>query len=290
MNAKSIISAILATTAVATAFAQSNSAPQLGDCRKEFSLDEIEGLRPRSKGESPQGLAVCDGVMFALYHGGSCAAIDINTRQLLAEFPIDGAEGTHCNNASFGVEMADSSSRFPLLYVSECYAPNRCFVEEVTTGGSRLAATIIYTGSGIDSFCDWCVDCENRHIYAYGRTPEKGVVLKRFALPSLDAADDNGVIALGDADVLKEFVYPPGFFGIAQGSHIRDGFIYLPTGVPQKGRCCIHIVSLEEGCRTSVYDIDSIALEPEGLCFVGDRLWQFFAGGKGTIYSFGLLL
>lgn len=258
----------------------------LGDCRKEISLDEIEGMRPREKGETPQGLAISDGVLFALYHGGCCAAIDLETASLLAEFPIDGAAGTHCNNASFGVERADSLSPFPLLYVSECFAPNRCFVEDITVGSSRLVATIIYTGSGIDSFCDWCIDRDNRSIYAYGRTPEKGVVLKCFRLPTLADADENGIIELGDKDIEKEFVYPPGFFGIAQGSHIHNGLLYLPTGVPHQGHCRINIVSLEDGSLIYSHDIDDIALEPEGVCAVGNRLWQFFGGGRGTVCSF----
>lgn len=284
-----IAAVVMALTATFQTTAQNPYHRQaLLDCRPELSLDSIAGIRPRVKGESPQGMAVHDGVLFALYHGGSCAAVDITSGVILGDFMIDGAAGTHCNNASFGIERANPDSKFPLLYVSECYAPCRCFVEEVTTEGSRLVATIIYTGSGIDSFCDWCIDCENRYLYAYGRTPEKGVVLKRFALPSLADADESDIIQLDDKDVLNEFVYPAGHFGIAQGSHIHNGLLYLPTGVPQKGHCCINVVSLEDGTVIYTHDIDDIALEPEGLCVVGDRLWQLFAGGNGTIYSFGL--
>lgn len=277
------IFAFILTTLGTVATAQ----PRLTDCRLELDMARIEGLRPVAKGESPQGLAIADGVLFALYHGGNCAAVDIATGRLLGEFPVDGAEGTHCNNASFGVEVPERA-RFPLLYVSECYAPCRCFVEEVTTEGSRLAATIIYEGSGIDSFCDWCVDRENRHLYAYGRTPEKGVVLKRFALPALAEADVEGVIHLGDSDVQAEFVYPAGYLGIAQGSHICDGYIWLPTGNPRVGQCHIHIISLNDGRRTAIWDISAFGLEPEGICIYDGRLWQFFAGGKGRVYSFGL--
>ena len=261
--------------------------PQLTDCRKEFTLASIAGIRPVAKGESPQGLAIADGVLFALYHGGNCAAIDVETGALLGEFTIDGAEGTHCNNASFGVEVPEGA-RFPLLYVSECYAPCRCFVEEITTESSRLAATILYTGSGIDSFCDWCIDRENRHLYAYGRTPEKGVVLKRFDLPSPDEADAEGIIRLGDSEVKAEFVYPAGYLGIAQGSHISGGYIWLPTGNPRVGPCHIHLISLDDGRRKAIWDISAFGLEPEGICIYGGRLWQLFAGGKGSIFSFGL--
>lgn len=261
--------------------------PRLTDCRLEFDMKNIAGITPAAKGEPAQGLAIADGIMFALYHGGNCAVVDTANGKLLGEFPIDGAAGTHCNNASFGIEVPDGSP-FPLLYVSECHAPSRCFIEEVTVEGSRLAATIIYEGSGIDSFCDWCIDRENRHLYAYGRTPEKGVVLKRFALPALADADSEGTIRLRDKDVIWERIYPAGYFGIAQGSHIHNGYIYLPTGNPRHGKCLLHIVSLDDGSCRAVYDISSFDLEPEGLCITEGRLWQFFAGGKGVVYSFGL--
>ena len=290
MKIKTLFLTTLSAIVIATAAAQEHSGipDLLNDCRKEFSLDEIDGMRPRQRGETPQGMAISEGVMFALYHGGSCAAIELESGRLLAEFPIDGAAGTHCNNASFGVERADTLSPFPLLYVSECFAPNRCFVEDMRVDGSRLAATIIYTGSGIDSFCDWCVDCENRRLYAYGRTPEKGVVIKRFGLPALSDADENGVVELGDNDVQEEFVYPAGYFGIAQGSHIHDGLLYLPTGVPRQGPCRINVVSLDDGRLAGCTDIDGIALEPEGVCVYDGRLWQFFGGGSGTVYSVGI--
>ena len=277
-----LLSVVFAVTAEASA------QPLLSDCRFEFSLDTIEGMRPREKGETPQGMAIHNGTMFTLYHGGSCVVTDIDTQKLLGEFTIDSAQGTHCNNASFGPANTDSPSQFPLLYVSECFAPCRCFVEEVTTGGSHTVATIIYTGSGIDSFCDWCTDRENRHIYAYGRTPERGVVLKRFALPTPDDADENGIIELGDSDILEEFVYPAGVFVIAQGSYISDGRIYLPTGVPAKSDCFIHVLSLNDGRHIDRIDISDLGLEPEGLCIHDGRLWQFFGGGNGTLYSFGL--
>ena len=285
---KYFLTIVTAITVSLTAAAQEVSDIQEApDCRAEFSLDEISGITPSVQGETPQGMAISNGVLFALYHGGRCITIDLETRQLLAEFAIEGAEGTHCNNASFGVGSSDAS-RFPLLYVSECNAPSRCFVEEVTERGSHLVATIIYEGSGIDSFCDWCVDRENGHLYAYGRTPEKGVVLKCFKIPDTDAANESGIITLGDKDLLKEFVYPAGFFGIAQGSHISDGCIYLPTGHPRIGSCHINVVSLDTGERTARYDITGIGLEPEGVCTFGNRLWQFFGGGRGSIYSFGI--
>lgn len=279
MAAKQTIISFVAALAIAM-----SATAQCPDFRRELSLDSIAGMRPRIKGESAQGMAIHDGILFALYHGGSCAVIDTATERLLGEFVIDGAEGTHCNNASFG--PADEG--FPLLYVSECNAPSRCFVEEVTPQGARLAATIIYEGSGIDSFCDWCVDAERNHLYAYGKTFEGGAVLKRFRLPSPDEADSSGVIRLHDDDVLWEHSYPAGYLRIPQGSHIHRGSIYLPTGHPAAGSCFIHVISLDDGERTALLDIDAIALEPEGVCMHDGRLWVMFGGGNGTLFSFAL--
>ena len=256
------------------------------DCRLEVDLGQVKEIHPREAHQSAQGLAIHNGTVFALYHLGDCVVYDLDNNRFINEFMLDGAEGTHCNNASFGVERADSTSAFPLLYVSECSGERRCFVLDIDTCGSRCVQTLTFEGEGIDSFCDWCVDRENRFIYAIGKTPESGVVLKRFALP---AAGDGKKVVLGNKDVLWERSYPKGFFHIMQGTYIDNGVLYAPTGDPRKGSCRIHLIDLATGRRTALYDIDAIGREPEGVCAANGRLWVFFTGGGGCLYSFDIL-
>lgn len=282
---KHILTSILLFAALQSAQGQPAYAEPTFDCRLEADLDRltIEGLREQRR--SPQGMAFSDGVIFALYDKGYCAAIEAATGRLAGEFPLTGAEGTHCNNASFGIERAGEDSRFPVLYVSECHAPSRCLVLDITTAGSRLVQTIRYEGEGIVDFCDWCVDTGRRHLYAFGKTPEGGAVFKRFALPSLAEGME---VVLRSGDVLWEQAYPAGFFHIPQGSCIDGGYIYCPTGEPRAGSCFIHAIDLEDGRQAALHDIDRIGLEPEGTFVLDGRLWVLFGGGNGRIYSFDL--
>ena len=280
---------IFAFCAAATSAAAAQPRIRIDEGREVLDLDRLPALRPRVKGESVQGMAICNGHMFVLYHGGACAVINLENSAVEGEFTVEAAAGTHCNNVSFGVEFAEEGSRFPLLYISECNAPSRCFVTDISAEGASSIATIRYAGSGIAEFCDWCVDRENRHLYAYGKTPQGGAVLKRFALPTLaEMRAARGDVVLGDSDVLWQCVYDSGFFRIPQGSCIRNGYIYLPTGVPRVCSCHIHIVDLSSGERVERIDIDGIRLEPEGICPVGEEIMLMFgsSGSSGRLRAF----
>lgn len=295
------------TTLLAASFAVMAAAgAPTPEHRLEAELNDMHEICLRSAEHSAQGLAIHDGTVFALYHLGHCVVYDLDGNAFLGEFTLDGAEGTHCNNASFGTEHAEGNERFPLLYVSECGGQRRCFVLDIDTHGSRHVQTIRFEGTGIVSFCDWCADRENGYLYAVGKTPESGVVLKRFRLPALAEGIEseggeggegesgkgggNGIrtVVLGDEDVLAEHSYPAGFFHIMQGTYIRDGKMYCPTGHPRAGSCYIHVLDMESGERTALYNIDDIPYEPEGVCAAAGRLFVFFGGGNGRVYSFAL--
>ncbi len=256
--------------------------------RKEIDLNDFIEIKNQYSWHGAQGMAIHDGYLFALYHLGDCVVADLKNGKFINEYIIAGAAKTHCNNASFGVEYADSTSRFPLLYVSECGRPMRCFVIDVSTEGSRHIQTVRYVGSSITSYCDWCVDRENRFLYAFGMTPERGVVLKRFRLPSLADSDADGEVLLGDDDILWEHTYPKGFFHITQGTCIRDNYMYCPTGYPRAGSCYIHVLDLTDGHPADKHNIDRIPYEPEGVCTAGDRLYVFFGHNRGEIHSFDI--
>ena len=259
--------------------------PQGLEHRLEINLNESEAIRLRRPEQSAQGLAIHDSTMFALYHLGHCVTVDLASGGVVGEFTLEGACGTHCNNASFGTEYAAAGSAFPLLYVSECGGEKRCFVLDMELHGSRHVQTIRFAGSGIAEFCDWCVDRENGHLYAIGKTFDSGVVLKRFPLPRLSAGSE---VVLDDCDVLWQSSYPRGFFRITQGSFISGGKMYMPTGDPRRSGLFLHVLSLSDGARTALWDIGAVGLEPEGLCSFGGRLWIMFADGNGRVCSFGV--
>ena len=279
--------AIIAATAP-TANAQRPYVAPTYEERLEIDLNRFIQIEKQFAWHGAQGMAIHDGCLFALYHLGDCVVVDLAKKEFVNEYIIAGAAKTHCNNASFGIEYADTTSRFPLLYVSECGMPCRCFVVDVSTEGSRHVQTIRYVGSGIRSYCDWCVDRENGFLYAFGMMPDRGVVLKRFRLPTLAESNDDGEVLLGDDDILCEYKYSKGFFHITQGTYIRNNYMYCPTGYPRAGSCYIHVLDLTDGRPVDKHNIDRIPHEPEGVCACGDRLYIFFGHNRGEIYSFDI--
>lgn len=288
---KSVI-AVAALAAAAEIFAQQpqNSDP-VPQHRQVVNLDEADGVRPRTKGESAQGMAVWKNRIYALYHGGDCVVYDFKRCRTAGEFVVEAARGTHCNNASFGVEYAGRKSECPLLYISECGGERRCFVVDISARGARQVATIRFGGSGIVSYCDWFVDRENRHLYTFGKNTEAGVTIRRFALPTMAEMEAaGGDLTLGDSDILWESKYPKDYFIITQGSCITGGRIVLPTGYPGKGGCFIHVLDADSGRRIERYCIDDIGREPEGVCPVGDEIWVLFGwkASSGRVMAFDL--
>ena len=94
------------------------------------------------RGKSAQGMAVWNEKAFLFSHGGRCRVLNLNTGKVMREFFLASADSTnHVNNACFGVEKLEKSG-LPLLYISECRARYRCFVECLNDSGSVLVQTI----------------------------------------------------------------------------------------------------------------------------------------------------
>lgn len=218
-----------------------------------------------------QGFAMHGRYAFSLHDGGMCVVIDLRRGRFVGAFRLEGNTG-HCNNASFGAERYDRRSRFPLLYVSECRGGRACYVNDVTTQGSRLVQTIRYDGDECTGPMDWCVDASNRMIYIYC-TIGKIRMFKRFRLPRLADSDARGEVHLRPEDCLGSI--PVGDVTIPQGSMIRGRLLYLPDGVPSRDRR-LHIVDIVTARSVGIVDLNSIEYEPEGLAAKGRRLYMSF--------------
>lgn len=249
---------LLAAPSVAGARAQS-------DAPSPFSAElflNVADILPDSVAVegSTQGFAIHGRYGFSLHDGGQCVVVDMKRRRFVASFVLVGNTG-HCNNASFGAERYDRRSQFPLLYVSECRGGRVCYVNDVTTEGSRLVQTIRYEGEECDGPMDWCVDAPNRMIYIYCTIGGKRM-FKRFRLPRLADSDAHGEVRLRTEDALGSI--PVGDVTIPQGSLIDGRYIYLPDGVPSRARR-LHVVDAVAARSVATIDISAIEYEPEGL-------------------------
>lgn len=234
-----------------------------------------------------QGMAIWRNYAFLLHDKGQCVVVDLRREEFVSTFMMEGNTG-HCNNASFGVERYSKESKFPLLYVSECRGERACYVNDISTEGSRLVQKIFYDGEEIVGPCDWCVDRANNQIYLYC-TIGTMRIFKRFRLPRLADSDSRGEVHLRPEDALGSVVL--GDIKIPQGSLVAGRYAYLPEGVPSRDRR-LHIVDLISGEKVGIYDLNHIAIEPEGVAARRGKLYLSFHTPReprhNVIYTFSI--
>ena len=80
-----------------------------------------------------QGMAIHGQYVFLLTNTGLCRIYDMRKGVFAGSLVLASAHAkNHANNACFGVEYSKDNNKFPVLYVSECEAPYRCYVENIT--------------------------------------------------------------------------------------------------------------------------------------------------------------
>ena len=237
---------------------------------------------------SSQGMAVWGRYAFLLHDQGQCVVVDIKRKRFVSTYMLDQNQ-THCNNASFGTEYHSKESQFPLLYISECKGSRACFVTDVTLNGSRLVQKIYYDGSDITGPADWLVDRKKQLIYLYC-TVDGRRTLKRFALPRLSDSDSRSEVHLQQSDALADI--EAGAVGIPQGSMTYKNLILLPSGIPTRSECEMHLVDVSKACHLGSYSLEHIGLEPEGVAFYGAKRYLSFhtpsSPLRNVIYTFKL--
>lgn len=211
---------------------------------------------------STQGFAMHGRYAFVMHDKGFCCIFDMKKKAYVNSFFMPGNSG-HCNNACFGVEKASKSSKFPLLYISECGGTSCCYVTDISLEGSRVVQRIYFDGSGYAGTIDWCLDAKNGFIYTYGGINGDYKLLKKFRLPRLADSDASEEVHLTDADVLDETRLDKGI-NIWQGSFVRGRYAFLPDGYPPYDHF-LHIVDLEKKEIIVSKNITELVNEPEGI-------------------------
>lgn len=103
----------------------------------------IKGLGS-CKGKSFQGFTVYNDIAFCFYNTGICRTLDLNTKQIIAEFNLP-KEANHSKNhagvACFSNDFISDEDEFPLLYLSS-YQENKCYVLRVTKSNAEIVQSI----------------------------------------------------------------------------------------------------------------------------------------------------
>ena len=219
---------------------------------------------------STQGFAIYRNYAFSMHDKGQCVIFDLKKQRFINTFVLEGNTG-HCNNASFGVERYSNDSQFPLFYVTECRGNRACYVNDISTSGSRLVQTIYYDGLEIEGPCDWAVDAKKKHIYLYC-TINKVRTLKWFPLPKLSDSDHRSEVHLRPEDALGSV--PAGNIQIPQGSLITKRHILLAEGIPPR-HTALNAIDKASGIKIADIDFDYTGLEPEGIAT--RRAWIYLS-------------
>jgi hypothetical protein len=158
-------------------------------------------------------------------------------------------ESNHANVVSFSTSFLEASDPLPLLYVSQCQRKSIngrkdvIYVERIAKDfkSSSLIQTIYFKDVHhlFGYALQWVIDRDNGFLYGYGNTidnenPQNRHRIVRFRLPTLDESTD-GVVTLTDDDLLENYLiedtYAKPFNPIGQGLCIKNGCLFMPTGV-----------------------------------------------------------
>ena len=227
-------------------------------------------------------MAIHGQYVFLLTNTGLCRIYDMRKGVFAGSLILASAhEKNHANNACFGVEYSKDNNKFPALYISECEAPYRCYVENVTEYESRLIQIIQFRiGNKPQAVHDWIVDRETGHIYAitqlYPFNKERNgfaTQIVKFGLPSINTQE----VILSDVDIEDSFeVFFP---HILQGGVIYNHTLYLPSGASADSQVqygkekAIVIIDLKKKEIKRIIDVqDILNNEPEGGAFWGKSL------------------
>ena len=252
-----------------------------------FTYVRLFGFIQNHNTLSNQGFAVYGNDAFVMYETGICDIYDLTTGKFVNSFHL-GSYGfsNHTNAANFGVEFPEGNPDFPAIYISECSGQGRCFVESITTSGSKLIQTISLNLSKFGkSGIDWAVDEEDSLLYCI-QTAAKGTDYNIFAfrLPQLSKGSN---IVLNDSDLLNQWNDIP-LSGICQGLYVRKGYAYLPMSGGANGLngCALHEINL----TSEIHETTTINLGPnfanmecEDLYFYKNSLLISF-NGTGVYY------
>jgi len=243
-------------------------------------------------GQSEQGMDVFGDRAYLLYNTGICRIFDLLSEKIDSEFPLASASKTnHANCASFGKEFYEGNN-VPVLYVSECSSPYRCFVENIRNSKPQIVQTLFaFENERPKLVHDWIVDKRGGFLYTFTRLGvgnSDGTVLHsiyKYRLPKLSEGEK---VILSEKDVLDRFDIS--FMSMGQGGLVKGRYMYLPVGLSHESdgkrpdaKRAIIIVDLKKQKIKRFVDISNDILdEPEDVAIYNGRL-LLYCGQNGGL-------
>ncbi len=249
------------------------------------------------KGKSAQGMAIWGERAFLFNDGGLCRSFDLKRGRMIADFSIGSAsKNNHVNSASFGRETINGN-RLPVIYVSECRSPYRCFVENITDSSSYIVQILTIKREGRDSIAkDWVVDYRKKRIYSINNleivdkvTGNRRYCITAYRLPKIKEGKN---VVLTDKDVLDSFnVF---FSNVLQGASINKNKLYMPVGFQKgldkrlEGKRAVIVIDLKRHVIERTIDLTDVTEnEPEDMDFYHGKA-LLYTGQGGGLYEVNL--
>ena len=218
-------------------------------------LGPMQGKNHKQKGHSYQGMDLWGDYVFSCQNQGigTIYKLSKDSFEKVSQFDLASFDrSNHANVASFGVEKVEASDPFPVVYVSHCHKrlindrKDMCFVERINPDmkSSELVQTIFYDDVNNDFgyALQWVIDRKNGFLYGYGNTINNTDTANchrviKFRLPKLS---DGEFVTLRPEDALENYTIEEvsgfKFNPVGQGLDIRNGKLYMPTGVGDEKR------------------------------------------------------
>ena len=213
-------------------------------------LGVMQGKNHKQKGHAYQGMDKWGDYVFSCQNQGigTIYKLSGDSFEKVGQFDLASFNrSNHANVASFGVEKVEASDPFPVVYVSHCHKrtiddrKDMCFVERINPDmqSSELVQTIFYDDVNKDFgyALQWVVDRKKGFLYGYGNTinnndPANCHRVIKFRLPKLS---EGSFVTLRPEDAIENYTIEEvsdfKFNPIGQGLDIRNGKLYMPTGL-----------------------------------------------------------
>jgi hypothetical protein len=258
-------------------------------------LGNLQGMEK----ESYQGLDIFGDYIVSCQNTGIATIYKMDSKQFIRlQGPFHLASyhhNNHSNVASFGTTFFAPNDPLPLLYISQCHREpinglkDVLYVERFAKDlkSSTLVQTIYFKDIHhlFGYALQWVIDRDNGYLYGYGNTIDNENPLNRhrivkFRIPTLDESTD-GLVTLNDSDILENYLiedtYARPFNPIGQGLCIKNGCLYMPTGVGnKKSPSILYIWNLETRHMQNIVDLTKATTTELEDCAVyqGDLIIQ----------------
>lgn len=241
-------------------------------------VSALQGAMQGNRQESFQGMEVYGDLVLSAQNRGWMTIYNYNGKQLkriVEPFKMDCFdEINHSNVVTFSSYRYDASDPLPLLYVSQCARQpwqgkkDVLFVERIAPDmkSTKTVQTIYFQDDNhlFGYALQWVIDRENDMLYGYGNTvnnedaANKHRIVK-FRLPKIDEGVD-GLVTLTEKDMLENYLvedtYHRPFMPIGQGLFIRNGQLFMPTGVgSDKHPSILYVWDLRSRTMQNVIDL-----------------------------------